>query len=44
MIEDALRQALAAEANSVEVAPDALTTIRTRIARPDAEFLSQWGA
>jgi hypothetical protein len=33
MIEDTLRQALAAEAESVEVSPDALPRIRARIAR-----------
>ena len=40
--EDALRRILAAQAETVEVAPDALDTIRTKIARRRARWWPAW--
>jgi hypothetical protein len=42
MTEDALRRVLAAQAETVDVAPDALDLIRTRIARRRARFWPAW--
>lgn len=42
MTEDALRRVLAAEAETVDVAPDALDVIRTRISGRRARFRHRW--